>query len=305
MTIIPLAFGIFQLLMAFHGGGFSAAIGGDLAARPLVVSKWVTWIQLEFFGVLLDFYMHEDLLQSQGDDLQQLHDSIYQDYQFVSSFNSVSDRLARKIVRDLAGRAQFKPVEKRVNTAEGVVTATTECLFEVLLAGPLIFLALDYAGGLSGGVYYDGLACLHPDPLSSAALLMGSEARERGTGKIIYGFMTCTGYRPVCIAGLLGDLAVLLPSRPAEQWGVILYFFVMILWAAASGGVVETKRKGDGHGWIVKVLELVHNMTQYILAYVSQRWYFTPYVDDQKIDLPQIFLVAEATWNLFRLSLSL
>ena len=43
--------------------------------------------------------MHEDLLQSQGDDLQQLHDSIYHDYQFVSSFNSVSDRLARKIVR--------------------------------------------------------------------------------------------------------------------------------------------------------------------------------------------------------------
>ena len=64
-----------------------------------VVSKWVTWIQLEFFGVLLDFYMHEDLLQSQGDDLQQLHDSIYHDYQFVSSFNSVSDRLTRKIVR--------------------------------------------------------------------------------------------------------------------------------------------------------------------------------------------------------------
>ena len=64
-----------------------------------VVSKWVTWIQLEFFGVLLDFYMHEDLLQSQGDALQQLHDSIYHDYQFVSSFNSVSDRLTRKIVR--------------------------------------------------------------------------------------------------------------------------------------------------------------------------------------------------------------
>ena len=63
------------------------------------MSKWVTWIQLEFFGVLLDFYMHEDLLQTQGDDLQQLHDSIYQDYQFVSSFNSVSDRLAGKIVR--------------------------------------------------------------------------------------------------------------------------------------------------------------------------------------------------------------
>ena len=43
--------------------------------------------------------MHEDLLQSQGDDLQQLHDNIYQDYQFVSSFNSVSDRFARKVLK--------------------------------------------------------------------------------------------------------------------------------------------------------------------------------------------------------------
>ena len=63
------------------------------------MSKWVTWIQLEFFGVLLDFYMHEHLLQSQGDVLLRLHDSIYQELQFVSSFNSVSDRLARKIMR--------------------------------------------------------------------------------------------------------------------------------------------------------------------------------------------------------------
>ena len=55
--------------------------------------------QLEFFRVFLDFYMHEDLLQSQGDDLQQLHDNIYQDYQFVSSFNSVSDRFARKVLK--------------------------------------------------------------------------------------------------------------------------------------------------------------------------------------------------------------
>ena len=61
-----------------------------------VVATWVTWIQLEFFGVLPDFYMHEDLLQSQGDALLCLHNSLYQNHQFVSSFNNVSDSVARK-----------------------------------------------------------------------------------------------------------------------------------------------------------------------------------------------------------------
>ena len=63
-----------------------------------VVETWVTWIQLEFFGVLLDFYMHEDLLQSQGDALLCLHNSLFQNHQFVSSFNNVSDSVARKIM---------------------------------------------------------------------------------------------------------------------------------------------------------------------------------------------------------------
>eukprot|EP00439_Symbiodinium_sp_Y106_P003582 s1125_g1.t1 len=191
MTIIPLAFGIFQLLMAFHGGGFSAAIGGDLAVQQ---SLWVGLTGVSFGAIMC---------------------------------------------------CTMVKIARGVNTAEGVVTATTECLFEipsillepafslmikVLLAGPLIFLALDYAS--TGKMY----------------LIQGEHGIHRNL------------------------------SLQAEQWGVILYFFVMILW----------------------VLELVHNMTQYILAYVSQRWYFTPYVDDQKIDLPQIFLVVEATWNLFR-----
>ena len=63
-----------------------------------VIITWVQWIQLEFLGLLLDFHMHEDLLQSQGDVLLELHDSIYSSHRYVCSFNSVPPRIARKMI---------------------------------------------------------------------------------------------------------------------------------------------------------------------------------------------------------------
>ena len=139
----------------------------------------------------------------------------------------------------------LKQIFNRIQTAEGCIMATTECLFElpfvllepafsllakVMIALPLFILMLEYA---STGE-------------------MQLIATERGIHRHL--------------------------QLRKEQWGIIFYFAFLIAWT----------------------LELVHNMTQYILAFIAQRWYFTPYVGEQKVDVPGICVTFESTCNLFR-----
>lgn len=63
-----------------------------------------------------------------------------------------------------------------------------------------------------------------------------------------------------------------------EQWAFLGYIVFMGLW----------------------LVEITHNSTQYVLAFVTERWYFTPYVDDVKVDLPHSCLVLEAIYNMLR-----
>ena len=140
----------------------------------------------------------------------------------------------------------LKQIFDRIQTAEGCIVATTECLFEIpcillepaislllkmLVAVPLIFFVLGYAS----------------------------------TGEMLL------------IQDQDGSLHRRLSLEP-KQWGLIAYCLFVLAWS----------------------LELVHNATQYVLAYISEMWYFTPYVDDQKVDVPQVCLFVEATFNLFR-----
>ena len=43
------------------------------------------WLQLEFYGILLDVYLLDDEVQDPGVDRGRLHDQIYRDFGFISS----------------------------------------------------------------------------------------------------------------------------------------------------------------------------------------------------------------------------
>ena len=61
-----------------------------------VFSAWVQWLQLEFYGILLDVYFLDDELQPQGDILGRLHDHIYHEFGFSSVFTGVDSHTASK-----------------------------------------------------------------------------------------------------------------------------------------------------------------------------------------------------------------
>lgn len=67
-------------------------------------------------------------------------------------------------------------------------------------------------------------------------------------------------------------------SLQGEQWVYLAYVVFMCLW----------------------LVEITHNGTQYVLAYVTERWYFTPFVEDVKVDIPHPCIVLEAIFNMFR-----
>ena len=77
-----------------------------MGVLPEVVSTWVKWIQLQFFGALLRFYMHEDLLPRQGFALLRLHDSIYEE---PSVYQLLQQRM-RAMCCGTSGRASTNPV---------------------------------------------------------------------------------------------------------------------------------------------------------------------------------------------------
>lgn len=139
----------------------------------------------------------------------------------------------------------LKQILKKLDTAEGCIIATTECLFQ------LPFIMLEPAFSLMVK-----LAVVLP------LLLIMFAYASTGDMKL-----TETAH------GIRRHLQL-----DKEQICVILYCLFLIAW----------------------LVELIHNMTQYVLVYIAEKWYFTEYVGGRKADVPGFCVVLEATCNLFR-----
>jgi len=81
---------------------------------------------------------------------------------------------------------------------------------------------------------------------------------------------------------------------------ILLYLFAILLLTVTCGGmerlhkydvrkhIAFSAEESASLGFILFVIfwfmEMSTSMSQYVLAWVSERWYFTPYVNDQKLD---------------------
>lgn len=136
-------------------------------------------------------------------------------------------------------------ISRGIQTAEGCILATTDCMFEIpsILLEPLVSLVLK---------------TLTVGPMVGLMLVYAS------TGRMVLLMSDSEVHRNLSLNG--------------EQWAILAYMVFLTFW----------------------LVEITHNGTQYVLAYVSQRWYFTPYVDDVKVDVPHACLVFEGTGNMLR-----